>query len=70
MIYLNDVESGGETAFVNVGLVLPPKAGMAVIWNNLYPDGTPNPDTLHQGMPVKAGHKAIITKWFRKPASP
>jgi prolyl 4-hydroxylase len=70
MIYLNDVESGGETAFVNVGLVLPPKAGMAVIWNNLYPDGTPNPDTLHQGMPVKAGHKAIITKWFRKPPSP
>jgi prolyl 4-hydroxylase len=43
---------------------------MAVIWNNLYPDGTPNPDTLHQGMPVKAGHKAIITKWFRKPPSP
>ena len=69
MIYLNDVESGGETAFVNVGLVIPPKAGTAVIWNNLLPDGTPNNDTLHHGMPVKAGYKAIITKWFRAPAS-
>lgn len=67
MIYLNDVEEGGQTAFVNVGLVVPPKRGMAVIWNNLKPDGTGNYDTLHHGTPVKRGYKAIITKWFRKP---
>ena len=66
MVYLNDVESGGETAFVNIGLAIPPKQGMAVLWNNLKPDGTPNYDTLHHGTPVKAGHKAIITKWFRR----
>ncbi|HEY3075838.1 MAG TPA: 2OG-Fe(II) oxygenase [Burkholderiales bacterium] len=67
MVYLNDVEEGGETAFVNVGLAIPPKAGTAVLWNNLRADGTPNYDTLHHGMPVKAGYKAIITKWFRRP---
>jgi prolyl 4-hydroxylase len=67
MIYLNEPESGGETAFVNLGIVVRPKLGLAVIWNNLLPDGRPNPDTLHHGMPVKAGHKAIITKWFRHP---
>jgi len=61
------VESGGETAFVNVGLAIPPKAGTAVLWNNLRADGTPNFDTMHHGTPVKAGHKAIITKWFRRP---
>ena len=66
MVYLNDVESGGETAFVNIGLAIPPKQGMAVLWNNLKPDGAPNYDTLHHGTPVKAGHKAIITKWFRR----
>jgi prolyl 4-hydroxylase len=40
-----------------------------VIWNNLRPDGTVNPDTLHAGMPVLAGHKIIITKWFRERGS-
>jgi prolyl 4-hydroxylase len=67
MIYLNDVAEGGHTAFVNVGLAIPPKKGMAVIWNNLKPDGQPNYDTMHHGTPVKRGHKAIITKWFRRP---
>jgi prolyl 4-hydroxylase len=67
MIYLNDVEAGGETAFVNVGLVIAPKQGRAVLWNNLRPDGSGNYDTLHHGTPVRAGYKAIITKWFRQP---
>ena len=34
---------------------------------NLRHDGTGNYDTLHHGTPVKAGYKAIITKWFRRP---
>jgi prolyl 4-hydroxylase len=67
MIYLNEPERGGETAFVNLGLAIRPKTGLAVIWNNVLPGGQPNPDTLHHGMPVKAGYKAIITKWFRHP---
>jgi len=67
MLYLNDPEGGGETAFVNLGVSIKPKAGRAVIWNNLRPDGQPNYDTLHQGTPVTAGYKAIITKWFRRP---
>jgi prolyl 4-hydroxylase len=37
-----------------------------VLWNNLRPDGAPNYDTLHQGAPVRAGYKAIVTKWFRR----
>ena len=67
MIYLNDVEAGGETKFVNAGLSIPPKQGTAVIWNNLRADGSGNYDTLHHGTPVRAGYKAIITKWFRRP---
>jgi prolyl 4-hydroxylase len=67
MVYLNDVDAGGETAFVNAGLVIPPRQGTAVLWNNLRADGSGNYDTLHHGMPVKAGYKAIITKWFRRP---
>ena len=69
MIYLNEPQSGGETDFVNLGVSIRPQTGLAVIWNNLYADGTPNPDTLHHGKPVLAGSKAIITKWFRQPLS-
>jgi hypothetical protein len=29
-------------------------------------NGEPNPFTLHQGMPVIAGLKYIITKWYRE----
>ena len=55
MIYLNEPDIGGETVFVNAGALIRPKTGMAVIWNNLSPDGMPNPYTLHQGKPVKKG---------------
>jgi len=67
MVYLNEPAAGGETRFVDAGLAFRPKLGQAVIWNNMQPDGWPNPHTLHQGMPVTSGAKAIITKWFRRP---
>ncbi|MEM9704764.1 MAG: 2OG-Fe(II) oxygenase [Pseudomonadota bacterium] len=65
MVYLNDVSGGGTTDFPRLDLKIKPKTGRAVIWNNLYPDGTPNRHTLHCGTPVEAGDKVIITKWFR-----
>lgn len=69
MVYLNEPEEGGETAFTSLGFAIRPKTGRAVIWNSLHPDGRPNPNSMHHGMPVKAGHKVIITKWFRLPRS-
>jgi len=65
MIYLNDVEQGGETRFQRIGKEFKPVTGQAVIWNSLNPDGTPNPYSLHQAKPVEKGFKAVITKWFR-----
>jgi prolyl 4-hydroxylase len=65
MVYLNDGMEGGETRFTEIGHAVKPKAGMALLWNNLHPDGTPNPATKHCGEPVTRGHKLIITKWFR-----
>lgn len=66
MVYLNDVESGGETEFVHLKQIINPRQGMAIIWNNLNPDGSKNPSTLHQAHPVRSGVKFIITKWFRE----
>jgi prolyl 4-hydroxylase len=69
MVYLNDGMEGGGTRFFTIDRTFVPKKGQAVIWNNLYRDGTPNRDTLHSGEPVTAGHKIIITKWFRENGS-
>ena len=65
MVYLNEGMQGGGTRFTSLGHTFEPKAGMALFWNNLRPDGTPNPDTQHSGEPVVSGFKVIITKWFR-----
>ena len=65
MVYLNDVDEGGETDFVKLDKKIQPQQGMAVVWNNLNPDGSINPNTMHHAHPVVSGHKSIITKWFR-----
>jgi prolyl 4-hydroxylase len=68
MIYLNEPENGGATRFKTIGKTIQPETGKLVAWNNLLPDGRPNPATLHQGMKVRRGTKYIITKWFRERA--
>jgi prolyl 4-hydroxylase len=65
MVYLNDGMEGGGTRFPQIDHTVTPRRGLALFWNNLRPDGTPNPDTLHSGEPVTRGHKVILTKWFR-----
>ncbi|HVJ01662.1 MAG TPA: 2OG-Fe(II) oxygenase [Sphingomonas sp.] len=68
MAYLNDVAEGGATWFPRAGLRFKPKKRLLVIWNNMLPDGSPNYDTLHEGMRVIEGTKYIVTKWFREQA--
>ncbi len=65
MAWLNEVEEGGETRFTRLGIGFPPQAGTLLMWNNALPDGRPNPDVLHAGMPVVKGVKYVVTKWFR-----
>ena len=66
MVYLNDVEEGGATWFPLAGVRVRPKRGLLLAWNNMAPDGRPNMQTLHEGMPVVEGVKYIVTKWFRE----
>ncbi len=68
MIYLNDVDEGGATWFPRAGIRVAPRKGLLLMWNNMLPDGSPNYDTLHEGMAVLEGTKYIITKWFRENA--
>ena len=65
MIYLNDVEEGGETYFKYLNLKIKPKKGLLIAWNNLYSNGFPNYKTMHEALPPIKGSKYIITKWWR-----
>ena len=65
MCFLNDVEDGGDTAFTDIGMAVPPERGKLLIWNNHTPTGQPNEMTMHAGTPVLKGKKYIITKWYR-----
>ena len=66
MVYLNQPQDGGATRFRLIGKTIQPEPGKLLAWNNLLPDGRPNPATLHQGMKVRRGTKYILTKWFRE----
>ena len=66
MIYLDQPAGGGETWFSNAGFRVSPRTGMLLAWNNMDADGKPNPQALHEGMPVTAGIKNIVTKWYRE----
>lgn len=65
MAYLNDVEAGGSTEFVKLGIAIPPQRGALIVWNNAGRDGSLNHATMHAGRPVEAGVKYVITKWYR-----
>jgi len=66
MIYLDEPQSGGETLFPTAGLKVTPRKAMLLAWNNMDRKGEPNPNALHESMPVTAGQKNIVTKWFRE----
>jgi prolyl 4-hydroxylase len=65
MVYLNDVEAGGETYFKHLNLKIKPQQGTLIAWNNLYKNGLPNLKTMHEAFPPVSGSKYVITKWWR-----
>lgn len=68
MVYLNEVEAGGETEFPRLKLKFKPEKGTAVVWKDSNGSGFEDTNTLHGGRPVTTGKKYIITKWMRENA--
>ena len=66
VMYLNDVEEGGETFFPKLNFTVTPKKGMAVYFEYFYNNQTLNELTLHGGAPVITGEKWVATQWMRK----
>lgn len=66
VIYLNDVEEGGETVFPLLQLSVKPKRGSAVYFEYFYRDQALNDLTLHSSVPVVRGEKWVATQWMRR----
>lgn len=57
MIYLNDVEEGGETEFLYQHKRFKPKKGTVLIWPAYFTH-------THRGNPPLSGDKYIVTSWI------
>jgi len=55
-VYLNSVEEGGETEFLNQSQRVKPVKGRVVIWPANFP-------YVHRGNPPLSGEKFIVTSW-------
>ena len=56
MLYLNDVDEGGETEWFHYNLKVKPKQGRLVIWPAYFTH-------LHKGNPPISNKKYIVNKW-------
>ncbi|XP_039139411.1 probable prolyl 4-hydroxylase 9 [Dioscorea cayenensis subsp. rotundata] len=80
LLYLSDVEEGGETMFpfeggsnMNIGydyekcigLKVKPHQGDGLLFYSLLTNGTIDPTSLHGSCPVIRGEKWVATKWIR-----
>ena len=71
LVYLNDVEEGGDTGFdmarpLGEVIKIEPKKGRVVVFDNLKPDGTLNRRSRHAGLPVIKGEKWAFNLWLRE----
>ena len=66
VLYLNNVEEGGETIFPEINLKVTPKQGNAIYFAYTNSKSQVDPLTLHGGCPVIRGEKWISTKWMRQ----
>jgi prolyl 4-hydroxylase len=65
LVYLTDGYEGGETCFLETGLSFKGRRGDALLFANVLPDGRPDPEARHAGLPVRRGVKTIASRWIR-----
>ena len=67
LCYLNDVESGGETAFPNLKVAIRPRLGRVLVFANTVPgNNTVHDDSAHVGFGPETGVKWVLSMWWRE----
>ena len=65
MMYLSNLELGGNTIFPNIGLSVKPTKGTALFWFNFNETMQDYNEIIHMGCPVIRGNKWIANKWIK-----
>lgn len=65
LLFLSDVEEGGNLRFEKLGIDFRPSKGDAIVWSNVDGDGIADPDMVHEAMPVIKGSKMAVNVWVR-----
>jgi len=71
LCYINDVERGGGTGFDSLNdkpeqLIVLPKKGRMVVFQNVHLDGSLHKKSRHAGLPVEEGEKWAFNLWVRE----
>jgi prolyl 4-hydroxylase len=68
--YLNEDFDGAETLFPDAGVKFRGGAGDAIVFANVLPDGRPDHNTRHCGLPPTRGRKWVLSQWIRSQPFP
>lgn len=63
--YLNEDFEGAETIFPDAQVKFRGGTGDAIVFANVLPDGSPDFNTRHAGLPPTRGRKWVLSQWIR-----
>eukprot|EP00746_Dinoflagellata_sp_MGD_P037962 gnl/MRDRNA2_/MRDRNA2_191248_c0_seq1.p1 gnl/MRDRNA2_/MRDRNA2_191248_c0~~gnl/MRDRNA2_/MRDRNA2_191248_c0_seq1.p1 ORF type:complete len:392 (+),score=70.11 gnl/MRDRNA2_/MRDRNA2_191248_c0_seq1:144-1178(+) len=66
LVYLTDVEDGGETCFTKRGLCVKPRKGTGLFFQSLNTQGACDELSQHLAAPVVTGSKVVLQRWYHK----
>ena len=66
LLYLTEPAAGGGTRFSDLGIVVQPKKGRALLWPNVMAENVTLPELRahHESLPVEGGIKVAANLWL------
>jgi prolyl 4-hydroxylase len=66
LLYLTTPTAGGGTHFRALDVLVEARVARLVVWDDLFPDGSPNHAMIHAGEPLLEGEKITLVTWQRQ----
>lgn len=66
LLHLATPDIGGGTHFRALDVLVEARERRLVVWDDLFPDGSPNHSMIHAGLPLLAGEKVTLVTWQRQ----